>query len=261
LVDGQPSRGVTVTVNGGEVNRSSGVVSQGAEAGAYAFDGLEAPGTYTLTFTGAGMIPQVRVVDLDPATGTENATAIDVSLSRERTAVRGLIRNVDGSPVGQAKVTLSNGADERTMLSADTPRGEFEFSNVAPGSYTLTASLTGTEPVVILVNVTAATPTAPIDIQLGAQAGLSGSVVGFDPTTRSLPVKLFLPGQFPNGNVLQTVSTDASGRYSFANLNAPADYVVAVYAGPAAADPLDSTTIRTEPGTVTPVPTFTVQLP
>jgi hypothetical protein len=259
VVDGVPSRGVKVTVNGGDVNRSAGVVSQGPDAGGYAFDGLEAPGTYTLTFTGAGMIPQVRVVDLDPANGTESATGIDVSLSRERTAVRGLIRNVDGSPVGQAEVSLSNGADKRTMLSADTPRGQFEFSNVAPGSYTLTASLRGTEPVVILVTVTAATPTAPIDIQLGAQAGLSGSVIGFDPTTRSLPVKLFLPSQFPNGDVLQTVATDAEGRYSFANLNAPADYVVAVYAGPAAADPLDSATIRTEPGAVSTVPPFVVQ--
>ena len=69
LVDGLPSRGVTVTVNGGEVNRTSGVVSQGTNAGNYVFDGLPAPGTYTLTFTGEGMIPQVRVVDLDPATG------------------------------------------------------------------------------------------------------------------------------------------------------------------------------------------------
>ena len=163
--------------------------------------------------------------------------------------------------MGHAEVSLSNGADERTMLSADTPRGQFEFSNVEPGAYTLTASLTGTEPVVILVNVTAATPTAPIDIQLGAQAGLTGIVIGFDPTTRSLPVKLFLPNQFPNGTVLQTVQTDASGRYSFSNLDAPADYVVAVYAGPTAADPLDSATMRTEPGTVTTVPAFTVTLP
>jgi hypothetical protein len=163
--------------------------------------------------------------------------------------------------VGHAEVSLSNGTDARTMLSADTPRGQFEFSNVEPGAYTLTASLTGTEPVVILVNVTAATATAPIDIQLGAQAGLAGSVTGFDPTTRSLPVKLFLPNQFPNGTVLQSVQTDASGRYSFSNLDAPADYVVAVYAGPTAADPLDSTTMRTEPGTVTTVPPFTVTLP
>ena len=261
LVDGVPSRGVTVTVNGGDVNRSVGVVSQGPNAGGYAFDGLEAPGTYTLTFAGEGLIPQVRVVDLDPATGSENATAINVSLSRERTAITGIIRNVDGSPVGHAEVSLSNGTDARTMLSADTPRGQFEFSNVEPGAYTLTASLTGTEPVVILVNVTAAAATAPIDIQLGAQAGLSGIVTGFDPTIRSLPVKLYLPNQFPNGTVLQTVQTDSSGRYTFSNLEAPADYVVAVYAGPTAADPLDSATMRTEPGTVTTVPTFVVTLP
>lgn len=260
LVDGEPSRGVSVTVTGGDVNRTSGVVSQGSDAGGYNFSGLEAPGTYTLTFTGDGLIPQVRVVDLDPLAGTENATGVDVSLSRERTAVSGVVRNVDGNPVALAEVTLTNGADDRTMLTANSPLGQFEFSNVAPGAYTLTASLIGTEPVTVLVNVTAATAVAPLDIQLGAQATLSGSVLGFDPTTRQVTVKLFEPAQFPNGTVLNQVQTDAAGQYRFTNLAAPTDFVVAVYATPTAANPLDSATVRTEPGANVTVPTFTVRL-
>ena len=261
LVDGVPARGVSVTVTGGDVNRTAGVVSQGSNAGGYAFAGLDAPGTYTLTFTGAGLIPQVRVVDLDPVAGTQNATGIDVSLSSERTAVAGVVRNVDGNPVAQAEVRLSNGADDRIMYTANSPLGQFEFSNVEPGSYTLTASLIGTEPVVVLVNVTAATPTPPLDVQLGAQATLSGTVLGFDPAARSLPVRLFEPGQFPNGTALATTQTDSTGQYRFSNLAAPADFVVAVYAGSTAANPLDSATVRTEPGATVAVPTFTVRLP
>lgn len=260
LVDGVASRGVKVTVTGGDVNRTSGVVSQGSDAGGYSFSGLEAPGTYTLTFTGEGLIPQVRVVDLDPLAGTENASGIDVSLSRERTAVTGVVRNVDGNPVPFAEVKLTNGADDRTMLTATSPVGQFDFSNVEPGAYTLTASLIGTEPVTVLVNVTPATPVAPLDVQLGAQATLSGTVLGFDPTARQVTVKLFLPAQFPNGTVLETTTTDSTGQYQFRNLAAPADFMVAVYAGPNAANPLDSAAVRTDPGANVVVPTFTVRL-
>jgi hypothetical protein len=262
FVDGAPSRGVSVTVSGGELNRSAGVLSQGSEAGSYSFVGLDAPGTYTLTFSGEGLVPQVRVVDLDPATSSENATGIDVSLSRERTVVQGVIRNVDGAPVSGATVSLSNGSQNRTVLSADSPLGAFEFSDVAPGAYTLTASLVGTEPVVVLVNVAAATPTAPLDLQLGAQASLTGTVLSAaGGPAAGLPVRLFLPAQFPNGDVLAVTQTDVNGGYTFPSLAAPADYVVAVYAGQSSADPLDSATVRTVPGSPTTVATFTVQLP
>jgi hypothetical protein len=261
MVDGAPSRGVLVTVSGGAVNRTSSVVSQGPSAGSFTFTGLEAPGTYTLTFAGEDLISQVRVVDLDPLTGM-NPSTIEVSLSRERTVVGGLIRNVDGRPVSGATVTLSDGANDRTVLSADLPLGEFEFANVAPGAYTVSASLVGTEPVVVLVNVAAATPTPRLDLQLGAQASLHGNVVlvGGAPAA-GLPVRLFLPAQFPNGDVLAQTQTDAAGAFTFPSLAAPADYVVAVYAGAGSADPLDSATVRTVPGAPTTVPTITVQLP
>lgn len=261
LVDGSPARGITVTVTGGATTRTAGVVSQGGAAGTYTFTGLEAPGTYTLTFSGQGLVSQVRVVDLDPNSGTENVTGVDVSLVRQRSLVSGIIRDPDSSPAAQATVTLSDGTNTRTVLSADEPAGRFEFDNVAPGSYTLTASRTGTEPVTVLVTVTTTSAAPPLDLQLGPQASIVGQVNGFDPTQRSVVLRLFEPALFPNGTPIATVSTNSSGGYTFSSLDAPVHYVVAVYAGETAADPLDSAVVRTVPGQPVTAPTFTVTLP
>jgi hypothetical protein len=260
-IDGAPARGLTVTVNGGEESRTIGVVSQGADGGAYTVTGLEAPGTYTLSFSGSDTIPQVRVVHLDPAAGAENVSGIDVALSREDTLVGGIVRGPDGAPLARATVTLSDGSVTRTVQSADDPLGRFAFSAVRPGAYTLTASRTGAEPVTALVNVAASTPVAGLDLQLGQQASLTGSVAGFDTATRTATVRLFLPEQFPQGEALATTTTDASGAYNFPGLEAPANYVVAVYAGATAADPLDSRAVVTEPGRPVTIETFTVTLP
>jgi len=261
LIDGAPARGLTVAISGGEVNRTTAVLSQGTAAGTYSFFGLPAPATYTLTFSGAGTIPQVRVIDLDPASGNENVGGVDVALSEERTTVRGLVLDVDGSPASQATVVFTAGIDPLTQLTADEPEtGTFAFSGVAPGAYTLTASRTGTEQVVILVNVSASTPTPAITVQLGVAASITGIVDGFDPALENATVRLFEPSLFPVQALAET-QTDDTGSYSFLSLDAPASYVVAVYASTTAADPLDSEVVRTEPGVPTLVPTITVQFP
>lgn len=261
LVDNAPARGLTVAISGGTVNRTTAVLSQGGAAGTYSFFGLPAPATYTLTFSSADTIPQVRVIDLDPASGSENATGVDVSLSEERTTVRGMVLDVDGSPASQATVVLTDGTDPLTQLTADEPvAGEFAFSDIAPGSYTLTASRIGTEPAVQLVTVTAGAPTPPVNVRLGEQASLTGTVDGFDPTLVQATVRLFEPSLFPVQSLTET-QTDNAGNYSFIALDAPTAYVVAVYASPTAADPLDSEVVNTEPGKPTVVPTITVSIP
>jgi hypothetical protein len=258
LVNGAPARGLSVTISGGDVNRTTAVVSQGTSAGTYSFFNLPAPRTYTLTFTGAGTIPQVRVVDLDPLSGTQDQTGIDVSLSPERTDIRGLVRDVDGSAASQATVRLTDGADELVVLTADEPtRGRFEFANVAPGAYTLTASRTGTVPVVILVNVTATTPVPDIEVQLGQQASVSGRVVAANVTVQQYTVRLYEPALFPV-TAKATTTTDSAGNYSFGALEAPTSYVVAIFASSTASDALDSQVVRTQPGANIVLPDFVI---
>ena len=261
LLEGQPGRGLTVSINGGDVNRTTAVISQGPSAGSYGFFGLPAPATYTLTFSGADTIPQVRVIDLDPAIGTENATGVDVSLSPERTSVSGIVRDENGNPAAQADVTLSNGADSFSFLAADEPAGRFEFSNIAPGAYTLTASRVGSVAVTSLVNVSASQPTPPLDIQLGAQAGLTGRVTGFNPAVRSVVVKLFLPETLASRVPLDTTTTDSTGSYTFTSLEAPKSYVIAVFDTLISFDPLNVKVVTTAPGVTSTVPDIPIVLP
>jgi hypothetical protein len=261
LLSGVPGRGLTVAINGGDVNRTTAVVSQGSAAGTYGFFGLPAPGTYTLTFSGAGTIPQVRVIDLDPSNNTQNASGVDVSLSPERSAVSGTVFDVDGTPAAQATVTLSNGADSFVFQTANVPVGQFQFSNISPGAYTLTASRVGTVAVTSLVNVSASRPTPPIELRLGAQAALTGRVTGFNPAVRSVVVKLYLPDQLAGGTPLATTNTDGTGSYTFSSLNAPTSYVIAVFDTQVTADPLNTKVATTQPGITATVPDIPIQLP
>ncbi len=259
LVNGAPARGLTVNITGGDINRTTAVVSQGSAAGTYSFFNLPAPRTYTLTFSGADTIPQVRVVDLDPLAGTQNQTGVDVSLSPERTTVGGVVLDVDGTPASQATVSLTDGADALVMLTADEPtRGRFEFANIAPGAYTLTASRVGTVPVVILVNVSSSNPVPDLTVQLGQQASVSGRVIATDVSVRQYTMKLYETALFPVTPKLVT-TTDATGSYRFSALDAPVDYVIAVFASPDASDPLDSEVIRTQPGANITVPDFVIR--
>ncbi len=255
-VDGEVQRGLEVTISGGDVDRTKPVVSQGTSAGAYLFESLPAPATYTLTFTGPDLIPQVRIVDLDPRAGTQVATGINVSLSRETTVVRGIVRGPNEQPAPRATVTLSDGANTFTFPSADEPAGEFEFGSVPPGSYTLTASRIGTEPAVVIVSISATDGAQFVDVTLGSQAGFSGTVVDAsgEPLTTPRTVRIFEPNRFPSAGELATTTTDGQGNYTFAGLEAPESYVIAVYESAVAADPIDSVVVRTVPSETTVVP-------
>jgi Carboxypeptidase regulatory-like domain len=188
-----------------------------------------------------------------------------VSMIRQAATVQGLVRGVTGQPVARASVVLTNGTVTRTFSTADDPLGRFEFANVVPGAYTLTASLPGATPAVLLVNVTAS-EVRELDIPLQAQASLTGQVLRLSSASNTYvpfadaTVRLFLPGSFPGSSqdALAEVLTDANGNYTFLDLEAHADYVVAVYANDASPDPLDSRLVSTVPSTQVTVPPFQI---
>ncbi|MEX2628086.1 MAG: carboxypeptidase-like regulatory domain-containing protein, partial [Ilumatobacteraceae bacterium] len=266
FVDGEgPVGGVTVSVTGGDIDRETTTISQG-NVGTYQFSQLPIPGTYTITFTGEGLVSQVRLVDLDPRLGVVDAAGVDATLLRDRAVVRGVVRGPDGEPIPRASVVLSDATEDATFLTADDPLGEFEFVDVAPGAYTLTASRPGTTPVVVLVNVLAS-QVEDVDLALGAQASLSGEVRRLDDAEQLVPfggatVRIFAPDTFPGtaASAVASTVTDANGEYSFPGLDAPEDLVVAVYLNDTAPDPLDSTTVATEPGQNVVVPTIDVEV-
>ena len=73
-------------------------------------------------------------------------------------------------------------------------------------------------------------------------------------------VRLFLAVNFPGtpAQAVATTTTDAAGNYTFASLEAPENYVVAVYASATAGDPLDSVLVQTVPSQAIAVPTFRI---
>jgi hypothetical protein len=258
-----PVGGVTVTVSGADVQMSTTTASQG-DVGHYTFTNLPSPATYTVTFAKPGLVAQTRLEDLDADAGRINVTGVDASLIPSTATIEGIVRNFVNTPVAGAKLVLTDGTNTRELRSANDPDGRFKFTAVEPGAYTLSASLPGTSPAVLLVNVAAA-DVRDLDIALDAQASLVGRVLlrSDAPPHECSPfigisVRLFLAENFPNGDPLLETVTDRQGRYVFADLEAPDDYVVAVYSSPTAADALDSQLTQTEPSHRVPVEDFCV---
>lgn len=258
-VIGAPPRGISVNISGGDVNRTTSVVSQGVavedgadrvlgSTGSYRFGTLPVPATYTLTFTGTtadtSVVPQVQIVSLDPNVDNGQELDVDVTLNLANVVVNGIVRDSTGSPAPQATVTLSDGTDDFTFVvqSANDPAGTFSFSNVPPGAYTVTAESPGTVSDVQLVTVSAAVTPDTLNLNLGRQARILGGVTvtaapdGFDPAT-DLEIKLYEPDQFPR-TALATVSPDGDGNYVFAGVR-DITYIVAVHRS-GSGDPLDA---------------------
>jgi hypothetical protein len=257
-----PLGGVTVTVTGGDVEVTTVTVSQVDPVGTYAVTRLAVPATYTITFSAPGFVDQVRIEDLDPLNGTSDLLAVDATMVRADATVRGVVRGPDGDPVPLATVRLSDGATTRTVTTAHDPLGEFELTGVAPGNYTLEASLPGATPAVQIVNVVAS-ETATVELQLAQRAAFEGRVLREEQGGTRTPyanatVRLYLADQFPAGAVLATATTGADGSYSFEDLTAPADHVIAVFASPDAADSLASQSVRSQPSVRVPVPDLVV---
>lgn len=260
-----PTGGITVTVVGGETSVETTTVTQG-EVGTFRVEQLPIPASYTVTFSGPGLLGQVRLADLDARAGRVDLTGVDAVLRQDRSVVRGVVRLADDTLVSGATVELTDGTTTYEFLTADDPLGAFEFAGVPPGAYTLTAGRTGTTPVVVLVNVQAS-EVEEVDLRLGAQASLSGQVLRVDGPNGEEPfagatVRLFATDAFPGAPAaaLASVVTDDAGNYSFTGLDAPEDYVVAVYVAADSADPVDSALVVTEPSTDVDVPTFRVEV-
>jgi Carboxypeptidase regulatory-like domain len=257
-----PLGGVTVTITGPDSLEFTTTSASVGTVGQFTFEGLPSPATYTLTFSKDGYVSQSLLKELGVG-GQGAVTGADTTLVSSTAIIRGVVQSSTGQPVAGATVTLSDGSVSKQMLSADAPLGRFEFSGVKPGAYTLTASATGTSPAVRLVNVIAA-DIVDLTIGLQPQASLFGLVQRVDAPApfAGAFVRLFDPATFPAppDRALATVQTNADGTYSFPALEAPADFVVAVYAAATSADALDSTLVQTQPSTAAQVPTFLIRV-
>ncbi|MBI5074886.1 MAG: carboxypeptidase regulatory-like domain-containing protein [Nitrospirae bacterium] len=209
---GSPLSGVTMTLSGA----SSGTTTTDA-SGNYTFSGL-ANGSYTVapSRTGYTFTPVNRAVTISSANVTgQNFTAqaaVPGSYSISGTVTLGV------SPLSGVAITLSGASSGTTTTDAS---GNYSFTGLANGSYTVTPGLAGYTftPVNRAVTVSGANVTGQ---NFTAQASaatysISGSVAtsgGIGPGGGPLSgVTMTLSGAASG-----TITTNASGNYSFTGL-------------------------------------------
>jgi uncharacterized membrane protein len=222
-----PVGGVVVTISDGETSRVTETLSVG-DIGSFIVTNLPIPGTYTVTFSGAGMASQVRSVDLDVGS-LANVEGINASLTAATASVSGTVSDVDG-PLGGVAVELTDGTVTLTTQSADDPAGEYVLTGVPPGTYTLTFRQTGAVPSSVLVTL-AAGEQRVVDVEMKPQATITGTVrrTGSGGAAAAplagAQVTAFRVAEFPTV-VAATAISGADGTYTLTDLTAPDEYVI-----------------------------------
>jgi Carboxypeptidase regulatory-like domain len=262
-----PLGGVTVAISGPDQLAFTTTSASVGDVGRYGFENLPSPATYTLTFSKDGYVSQTLVEDLGAAGAPGPLTGADATLVVSTAVVSGTVFSAANQPFTGASVSLSDGSVTKQVTSANSPPGRFEFTGVKPGAYTLKATARGTSDAVRLVNVLPA-DVEDIAMMLQAQASLAGTVLRLDPETEQFVpfsgavVRLYAVDAFPGApsSALAATTAAADGTYSFPELEAPVDFVVAVYSAVTSSDPLDSVLVRSQQSAVTTVPTFQIQV-
>lgn len=208
-VSGTVLKDGTTPLGGVQLNlMPGGAMATTDSAGAYSFGGVEA-GSYTVTPVQSGFIftPPDQGVTVTSA----DVTGIDFSAAGQTYSISGTVLKDGSSALGGVQLTLMPGGATATTDAA----GVYSFSDVVPGSYSVTPSLGGYNftPTSRDVPVSTADVTG-IDFSAAAITySLSGTVLK-DGTTALSGVQLTLS---PGG---ATTTTDAAGAYSFSGLAA-----------------------------------------
>lgn len=164
---GEPATSATVTLTDarGEVVATAATASDGG----YEMADLHA-GDYTLTATARGALPSAQTFSID---GVRPHRCDVVLLSNA--AIAGAIRSAaSGVPVREAQVSLVDAFGNVAARTVTGEDGRYHFRDLAPGTYTLTAS--GHAPEATQVELSG-DGTARRDVALG-ERDVSGTAVG-----------------------------------------------------------------------------------
>lgn len=214
VTDGsKPLGGATIstTVNGKPMTVSSPTTGQ---VGAYVLGGLPTPGTYVVTFTAPGHSSETKIIDL--AAGQAAARA-DVNLGSGTGSVTGRLTDELGHGLGGATVTVGGSAvdpagtpPKTVTLTSGGLVGTFLLNGLtAPGSYTLTFSLSGYVPVSVPVTLRASGGPAVVNAVLQPAGGkITGTVRG------------------PSGDLQGAAITATDGRKTWTTTSTSSGFVI-----------------------------------
>ncbi len=101
-----------------------------------------------------------------------------LAIAQTTTALSGTVKDPDGAPVPNAKVSLKNSSTGQTVEAQADAHGAYHFAGLAPGDYELTTSASGLETKTNIVRL-GSTPQTE-DVALAQTGGPSLSDLGFN---------------------------------------------------------------------------------
>jgi carboxypeptidase family protein len=144
--DGAPLGGVQVVVAAGDFTARTATLTTGTPGG-YTVTDIPTPGAYTVTFSLDGYVSETRQAGfVVPAT----VSGVSVQVRRADASIRGTVSG-GGRSIAGATVELTDGELTRSTTTAANPSGGYVFTNIPPGSYTLSVTAPGFSRRVVLV--------------------------------------------------------------------------------------------------------------
>ncbi|WP_405551801.1 MFS transporter [Streptomyces sp. NBC_01171] len=174
-------------------------------------------GSYVLIAAAGGHQPQAVSVTVG-----ERPVELDVVLGGAG-RLAGAVLTADGSPVGDATVTLTNVHGEVVASTRSGREGGYVIGELVAGEYTLAASAPAFRPAALPVSVQASRETRQ-DVELAGGAVLKGTVrAGGGRAVEDARVTLLDAA----GNVVDTLTTGADGTFRFVDLSSGEYTVIA----------------------------------
>jgi hypothetical protein len=132
---GGPLGGITVTASGGSTSVSA-TTSTVNPVGTYTLPDLPIPGTYALTVSGPGWVTQTQRVTLP------DSKPVNAFLVASTGDIHGIV-TIGAKDIKQSGVGLILSAQTQSYKTLTTDTGGYEFQDIPPGNYLLTAEYYG----------------------------------------------------------------------------------------------------------------------
>lgn len=186
--------GATVTVEGLTATTSG--------SGAYSIS--IGPGTYNVTASKTGYLPQTRT---GMVVTSGNTTTCDLTVTANMGTIAGYVRDAGNNPISGATVSTDTGGFSTTTIA----NGSYTLANVTAGTYAVTASKATYSPKTQTGVVVTVDSTTTRDFSLTGLGGISGTVRDQNGNTIGGATVSTSTGGY-------STTTAANGQYSLANV-------------------------------------------